>query len=174
MKRDLSIWQLAGVTFTAVLGTILHFLYDWTGSVLVTPFSAANESTWEHMKLLFFPMVLFACAQSFFFREEYDNFWCIKLIGIVFGVTLIPVLFYTLGGTFGELSGWMNVLIFFVAAGGAYYLEYRLFKRNTLSCLWKIMPIFLLLLIAAAFVLFTYLPPNIPLFQDPITGGYGL
>ena len=40
-----------------VLGTLAHFVYDWSGQNsfigLLTP---VNESTWEHMKLLFFPM----------------------------------------------------------------------------------------------------------------------
>ena len=60
MKRSLSIWQFAGFTFTAVLGTLLHFLYEWTQMIAFAPFSAVNESTWEHMKLLFIPMFLLA------------------------------------------------------------------------------------------------------------------
>ena len=59
MKRRLWRWQLAGFIFTAVLGVLLHFLYDWTNeSLVVALFSAVNESTFEHMKLLFFPGVL--------------------------------------------------------------------------------------------------------------------
>lgn len=94
MKRNLSLWQLAGFAFTSIGGTLLHFLYDLTGqSVVAAPFSAVNESTWEHMKLLFFPMFVFALVQSRFFGERPD-FWCVKLAGSAAGLALIPVLFY--------------------------------------------------------------------------------
>ena len=63
----MKLWQAAGFAFATLGGTILHFLYDWTGgSILVAPFSGVNESTWEHMKLLFFPMLLFSLVQSRF------------------------------------------------------------------------------------------------------------
>ena len=66
MKRTIPYWQVAGFLFTAVLGTFLHFLFDLTGESLVAGlFSAVNESIWEHIKLLFYPMVLFAAVVHF-------------------------------------------------------------------------------------------------------------
>ena len=95
MKRSTGLWQLWGFAVTSLGGTILHFLYDWLGGAKwIAPFSGVNESTWEHMKLLFWPMFIFALVQSFFFRERKD-FWCIKLRGILLGLILIPVIFYT-------------------------------------------------------------------------------
>ena len=85
MKRSLSFWQFAGFTFTGVAGTLLHFLYDWTNSRFIALFSAVNESIWEHMKLLFFPMIVFAIFESFYFSKEYKSFWCSKLVGILLG-----------------------------------------------------------------------------------------
>ena len=62
MKRNFSLWQFAGFALSSLAGTLLHFLYDWTGNlVAVAPFSGVNESTWEHMKLLFWPLFIFAC-----------------------------------------------------------------------------------------------------------------
>ena len=95
MKQRSILWQAAGFAAATFGGTILHFLYDWTGgSILVSPFSGANESTWEHMKLLYWPLFFIALIQRRFFREQ-ENFWCIKLAQILLGLTLIPVLFYT-------------------------------------------------------------------------------
>ena len=49
--------------FISVLGVLLHFTYEWSGNnPIVGLFSATNESTWEHLKLLFFPML----SQQFF------------------------------------------------------------------------------------------------------------
>ena len=73
MKRQIGLWQLMGFAVTSLGRTLLHFLYDWTGeAVWVAPFSGVNESTWEHMKLLFWPMFIFAIIESFFFREHAD------------------------------------------------------------------------------------------------------
>ena len=71
MLESISLWQAAGFALTTLGGTILHFLYDWTGEfALVSPFSGVNESTWEHMKLLFWPLFLFAMVQWLFFRDQ--------------------------------------------------------------------------------------------------------
>ena len=54
MKRTVWLWELVGLAYVSLVGTVLHFLYDWLGgAVWVAPFSGVNESTWEHMKLLF-------------------------------------------------------------------------------------------------------------------------
>ena len=75
MKRASSLWQWVGFGAATLLGTILHFLYDWTGgSLFIAPFSGVNESTWEHMKLLFWPLFLFAVVQRQVFRKQ-ENFW---------------------------------------------------------------------------------------------------
>ena len=37
-----------------ISGVLLHFAYEWSGNnPLVGAFSAVNESTWEHLKLIF-------------------------------------------------------------------------------------------------------------------------
>ena len=173
MNRSLALWLLGGYAFTAVFGTLLHFLYSWTGWVAVTPFSAINESTWEHMKLSFFPMFIFAIIQSSFFKEEYSNFWCVKLVGILVGLVLIPTLFYTYNGAFGKTSDWLNILFFFLAVGIAYLVEGWFFK-NGIACFAPWVAVAVLSLITLAFFVFTFSPPKLPLFLDPITKSYGL
>lgn len=174
MKRSLLLWQVSGLTFSAVLGTLFHFLYDWTGFILFAPFSAVNESTWEHMKLLFVPSFIFAIIQSFFAKNDYKCFWLVKLIGIVIGTLLIPILFYTLGGAFGELSAIINISIFFVAVISQYLIEMFLFGKIDCALSVKWVCFIALLLIFVLFVVFTFYPPKIPLFLDPLTSKYGI
>ena len=58
MKR-LKLYMILGFLFTAALGTIWHFLYDWTGrGAIAALFFPVNESTWEHMKRSFSQPVL--------------------------------------------------------------------------------------------------------------------
>ena len=175
MKRSLSFWQFVGFVFTSVVGTLLHFLYEWTGeSVIVGLFSAVNESIFEHMKLLFFPMLLFAFIEAKYIGEEYDNFWCAKLVGILVGVGLIPVLYYTYTGIFGVNADWFNIIIFFITAAISYMVETRIMESGRCSFIQPNLAKFILIIIAAVFIVFTFFPPKIPLFKDPITAIYGI
>ena len=174
MKRDLSLWQLIGFGTTSLFGTLLHFLYDWTNkSILVAPFSAVNESTFEHMKLLYFPLFIFALIQRRFFKE-YENFWCVKLVGIATGLILIPVLFYTYNGVIGKSPDWINIAIFFVSVAAAFFFETKLFKKDKLHCKYPLICFLAICLIGVLFIVFTFATPQIPLFLDPLTMTYGL
>ena len=173
-QKSIGLWQLMGFAVTSLGGTILHFLYEWLGdSLLVAPFSGVNESTWEHMKLLFWPMFLFSILQSFFFIEEKD-YWCVKLKGIIFGIILIPILFYTYNGAIGKSPYWVNIAIFFISAAAAYIYETRLFKKETQACKTPKLALGILCVIALLFVIFTFVTPEIGIFKDPLTGGYGI
>ena len=174
MKRSIGLWQLAGFAVTALGGTLLHFLYDWSGEAAwIAPFSGVNESTWEHMKLLFWPMFLFALVQSLFFRDR-EDFWCIKLRGILTGLILIPVLFYTYNGVVGQSPDWINIAIFFVSAAAAYLRETRSLRREDGACLRPKAAPGILWALAALFAVFTFWTPEIGLFRDPLTGAYGI
>ncbi len=173
MKKSICLWQFVGFVFSSVLGVLLHFLFDWTGgSLSVAPFSAVNESIWEHMKLLFFPMFAFAIIENRYMGKEYPYFWRIKLIGIVLGVVLIPVFYYTSNGAFGKAPDWVNIVIFFVSAGVSYVAGNWLFKQAFINCKWNSKALFTLWMIALIFVIFTFFPPEVSLFRDPVTGGY--
>lgn len=175
MKRSLKLWQLGGFFFTEIAGVLLHYLYDWTNqSIIVAPFSAVNESIWEHMKLLFFPMFIFALIEYRALGKDYENFWCPKLAGTATGLFLIPMLYYTYTGALGVTADWFNIVIFFVAAGAAYYLEYQLLKREIDFCKSPITAFIILCFIAFVFIVFTFVQPQVPLFQDPSTGNYGI
>lgn len=174
MLETNSLWQLAGFALSTLGGTLLHFLYDWTGgNILISPFSGVNESTWEHMKLLFWPLFLFALIQRPFFKEQ-ENYWCVKLAEILLGIALIPVLFYTYNGVFGESPDWINIAIFYISALLVYLFEWWAFKQDRLPCKPPLLAFVFICLIGMLFVIFTFAPPQIPLFRDPIAGTYGI
>ena len=174
MKQRSVLWQAAGFAVATFGGTILHFLYDQTGgNILAAPFSGVNESTWEHMKLLFWPLFLFALVQRLFFRDQ-KNYWCVKLAEILLGLVLIPVLFYTYNGVFGKSPDWINIAIFYISAALVFLFERWAFKRNQLLCKYPRVFLAAICLIGALFVVFTFMPPQIPLFRDPLSGSFGI
>jgi hypothetical protein len=174
MKKSVGFWQLWGFAVASLLGTVLHFLFEWLdGALWVAPFSGVNESTWEHMKLLFWPMLIFGIVQSFFFRDKGD-FWCIKMRSILLGLVLIPVIFYTYNGVVGKSPDWVNIAIFFISAAIAYIYEARLFKKENTDCKCARLCLFVFLALATLFVIFTFNPPTLSIFKDPISSTYGI
>jgi hypothetical protein len=174
MKRSIGLFELWGFAVTALGGTLLHFLFDWLGeAVWIAPFSGVNESTWEHMKLLFWPMFLYAVVQRRFCRDRKD-YWCVKARGILIGLGLIPVIFYTYNGVVGRSPDWINIAIFFVSAAVAYIYETKQFKSKTFRCRYSKLSLALLCVIALLFVLFTFITPELGIFEDPLTQTYGI
>ena len=176
MGKRLNGWSLAGFLAVSVLGTLAHFCYEWSGEkLLVGAFCAVNESTWEHMKLLFVPFFLFTMVEFIVFAEPLRSFFAAKAASILLGLLAIPVLFYSLGGMFGKTPDWVNIAIFFLADALLYFMSFRLLTRGALrGGAWQLAGFLLLWALAFAFVFFTYRPIRLPLWQDPTNGLYGL
>ena len=155
MKRTVWLWQLFGFSITALGGTLLHFVYEWTNSLLAAPFSGVNESTWEHMKLLFWPMLIFAIFESFFFKD-YEHFWCVKLKGILLGLGSVPLIFYMYNGVIGKSPDWVNISIFFISAAIAYIFETRQFMNEVTDCKRSKLAFAILSFVAVLFIFFTF------------------
>jgi len=174
MRKSLFPWELAGFLFVLAAGALLHFTYDWSGgSHIVAAFSPVNESVWEHMKLLFFPLFLYSIAQIFF--SQRSDFLAVRGLSALMGTLLIPVLFYTYTGIVGEHALWVDIAVFVVSAALTFLLDCRLLKGGRLSSGWlQLLGLFLLWGIAFLFVLFTFRTPQIPLFQDPASLTYGM
>lgn len=176
MGRRLFFWEAAGFLWTAAAGTLLHFTYDWSGGSLVAAaFSAVNESTWEHMKLLFVPLFLFTVVQVVVLGRTYPNLLAVRAVTTLSGLALIPVLFYTYQGVLGFQITRVNIAIFYLSALVAFVLDFRLLRRGRFSAPWQqLLGLTVLWALAFAFVWCTYRPPQLGLWQDPLTGSYGI
>ena len=50
MKRELRRWEIVGFIATGLFGTLLHFVYEWTGgNRVIAVFSAVNELSLIHI-----------------------------------------------------------------------------------------------------------------------------
>ena len=175
MEQTVRRTQLIAFLFTALAGTLLHFLFDWSGQFpIVGAISAVNESVWEHMKLLYFPMLIAALVQRPILSTQRHQFWCVKLLGILTGLMLIPALYYTYTGALGIHLTWIDISIFYIAAAAAYLLETHLLLPERRHSCPSALAAALAAAIAFAFLFFTFFPPHLPVFQDPVTFTYGI
>ena len=157
---------IIGIVFVLVLGTISHFVYDWSGqNTLVGFLVPVSESTWEHMKLLFFPMLLYALYMNQGLKQEYPCITSALCCGILAGTFLIPVFFYTYSGILGKNVMALDIATFIASVLCAFRIVYRLTLSGRFRAVTFPLMITVILLLLC-FVLFTYLPPAIGLFQS--------
>lgn len=166
MKR-LKRYLIIGILFVSLTGTISHFVYEWSGNcVLLGFFFPVSESTWEHMKLLFFPMLLFSAFCGKRLEAEVPCITSALFFGTLLGTLLIPVLFSTYTGVLGRNYLPLDIATFLLSVLLAFLAVYRL----ALSCRaesWLLPLELLILLLAVCFFIFTYHPPTLGIFADP-------
>lgn len=155
-----------GAIFTIIAGIISHVVYEWSGNnFLVGLFFPVNESTWEHMKLIFFPMFAYALIAGKRIEQQYPCIYNAMFTGILTGLALIPALFYTYSGILGINVAWANIAVYIISVLVAYYVVYKHAQNCTdkdSKVLRYIMYAFLV-----AFMVFTVYPPGIGLFAVP-------
>ena len=139
-KNSILIFEIISTIFVMVLGTLLHFTYKWSGNnAIVGIFSPINESIWEHLKLMFFPMLITIIIGYLYKGKDVDNYLSSKVIGTI-------------------------VSIFFIAVALGQYVSYKLMKTEFHGN--NIIAIITLLALLLCFGVFTFFPPNIALFKD--------
>lgn len=162
-------WQFFGPIFTVILGGLLHFTYAWSGeNPIVGAFSTVSESTWEHLKMLIVPMLLFGIIEFIVYGRQHKNLIPVRFLSILLGTASILILFYTYSGIAGTHYLWLDIAIFIVSVLLAYWFSYKLLQTKRLSSNGAVLigAIGLVLLIACV-IMFTYRPPEIPLFMEP-------
>ena len=174
-KKSILRWELGGIAFVVILGSVLHFAFEWSGRAIpIGPIAAVNESVWEHLKLGFWPALAYAGLEYSRFGRSANNFPLAKTLGICLIPITIVVLHYVYTAILGYGLLQVDIVIFVVAVVVGQLVSYKLLIASPLPArLNRFAPIALTVL-AILFVLFTFYPPQFPLFRDSVTGGYGI
>lgn len=172
--KQLKRYTICGIIFVLVTGTLAHFLYGWTGNnYIVGFFTPMNESIWEHMKLLFFPMLLYVLIVAFKFKKTCSCITSSFCFGILIGTLLIPIFFYTYTFIIGKNIFVLDIGTFILSVIIAFWLSYKF----TLSCKlepYAFLSCCLVFILFICFILFTYHPPETEIFADPtVLGSFG-
>jgi len=174
-RRSVLGYELVGIVFIIILGSIFHFTFELSGhQPIVGVFSAVNESVWEHFKLAFWPAVVYAIFEYKFLKKSANNFFSAKTVGIYLMPIVIAVLFYMYTAILGEDLLIMDILTFVIAVIVGQLSSYKLLVSKELPIKTEKLSLFALVILGLAFVLFTFYPPHLSIFRDPVTGNYGI
>ncbi len=170
--------QIASIIFSILLGTLLHFTFELSSNNLfIASFSAVNESVWEHLKLVFFPMLIFSIIEYFLLKNynNKNNYIFSKTVSIIFAILFITIFFYTYTGIIGKCYFILDILSFLLAIILGELICYKLLIKNTkINNSIKYLCIFFIIILLLFFVFFTYFPPKINYFKDPVNKSYGI
>lgn len=174
IKRNLILrFEIISTIFIMILGVILHFTYEWSSkNLLVGTFSTINESTWEHLKLIFFPMLITLLIGYIYIGNKIPNYLCAKVIGIISAIFFTIIFFYTYTGIIGTNFAIVDISSFFISVVLGQYVAYQ--KMQSKSYCNNLKAIIILLVLYLCFSVFTFFPPHIAIFKDPITDMFGI
>ncbi|MDY0097211.1 MAG: DUF6512 family protein [Candidatus Dojkabacteria bacterium] len=170
---NLEIVLIISFVFISLFGTLLHFTHGWfKNGILLHIFSAINESTWEHMKLLVAPTVFIGIFQYIVLGSDYPNIFNSIFILLFVQICSIPLLYEPLRVLVDRVHFIITIMIFYLSISLGIFIEYIFLIKGYILFDERISLIFILLL-TFLFGIFTYYPPRVSLFKDPNSGKYG-
>ena len=148
------------------VGSLLHFAWQWSGrSTVVAVFAATNESTWEHLKLAFWPALALAPIQRRFYGS-FPGWLPATAIRCVLPSFVIVALFYGYTALLGGHRLAADLTIFALAIFAGEFFGHAVLTHEFSSKSRK--GAFVCLILATTlFSTLTFTPPNCFLFQEP-------
>ncbi|MFQ9515117.1 MAG: DUF6512 family protein [Eubacterium sp.] len=166
MYRHINKYIIGGIIFTVITGTLLHFVYQWSGeNVIVGLFSPVNESVWEHLKLLYYPMAFWVLAGYFKYGKKNPNYIFASLAGLIAGLFIIPIIFYIYTLIMGTNYLAADIITYVIGVCTSFLVMGYILKNYNIRTLSLKSGILVWELFFILFALFTIFPPDLPIFQ---------
>lgn len=165
---------ILGILFVSILGTILHFMYDWSNhNKFVSIFAAVNESTWEHIKIALTPSFIWMLYDGAKYGLN-PNYFVAKTTSLLVIIILIPLLFYLYQLFTKKTILAVDIIIFYVAIIVSNLLFNYIICLNPVSFFITYFAVIILFVIFGFFMVVTLMPIKSFMFKDPITNKYGV
>lgn len=149
-----------------LVGVALHFAYRWSGrSPVAGIFASVNESTWQHLKLAFWPMLLIAPVQWVVYGRP-SGWLPATAVRTLTAPLLIIALFYGYTALLGTHALPLDLTVYAVSVLGGEVLGHLVMDRAFPRWV-RVAAGSAILAVAAAMATFTFLPPDWFLFEPP-------
>ena len=174
-NKKVLLYEFIGTIFIIFLGSALHFTYEISGKLpIVGAFSAVNESVWEHLKLAFVPSLIWLLIEYLPLRKQTHNYFTAKMLGTYLMVIIIPIVFYSYTVFSGKSIFAIDISSFVVAVVIGQILSFKLLTYKQLNQNLNKIAVAAIIVLALAFIVFTFYPPQLGIFRDSVTGKYGI
>src|SRR5690625_2685087 len=160
-----------GIAVVLILSFPLHFIYEWTGeNAVVGMFAPINESIWEHLKLVFFPLLIWWIAGYLYFNRKRSlslSKWALSgTLSLFLSMLIIVSYYYILKGALRIENSFTNIFSLFVAIPISQLVAIYIYRTAKKSNWWILIAALFVSVTSGLFVYFTFSPPALPLFQE--------
>lgn len=159
---------------TVVLGTIWHFVYQMSGDNLAVGLVApVNESVWEHLKIVFTPLLIVGIVQYIVNKKDRNSYWTGLLAGMVTAMLIVFFGFYLYSSLLGEnllIDIGLYISSIIVAIYVAAFVRSRLKTTKVVDGI----SIIIIVVVGLALVYLTIAPPKFAPFIENGSGTYGI
>ena len=171
MDNILIFWL--SVIIISLVGTLSHFLYEWTHhNHIAGLFAAVNESTWEHIKIALTAALLWGLCDGFLYGAT-PNYFPAKLLSLIVITITIPAIFYFYRHFTKKSILIVDISLFYVAILLGQLSFYGVITAPTAPHLIQYLSCIGLFIFFGCYMTLTLEPLKTPLFRDPINGKYG-
>ncbi|MFX0105929.1 MAG: DUF6512 family protein [Candidatus Hodarchaeota archaeon] len=175
MKKTILKWEVLGAVFIILIGALFHFMFEllnyWRPLGAIFP---VNESVWEHLKLPYWPLIIFSLIEYKFIKDKANNIILGKTISFLISIGTILIIFYSYTAILGTELLILDILSFIFGVIIGQFVSYRILIHEQISK-WYINTSWIIFFgFGIMFTIFTYFPPTLPIFQDPETSLYGI
>lgn len=171
MDTTTNLWL--GIIVISIVGTLAHFLYDWTHqNRIIGLFAAVNESTWEHIKIALTPTILWSLYDGYLYGEN-RNYYLAKLLSLLVIIVVIPLLFYGYKKLAKKDILILDIAIFYIAIILSQLTFYAILSLSPLDRIFAYLSCIGLFVFFGCYMTLTLEPIRTSLFLDPITNRYG-
>lgn len=171
-------WIYISVPLIVSLSAAGRHIYNLTNQAeMLAPFVPINKSIWEYLKTLYFPTLMFWTA-AYFARYKLKISRAGAITSAALSALVSPVmtvmLHYFYICAFGIHSKVVDFLIAVLSVMtsqfAAQYMCINMYPEKRQGA----RAFAVIIVLVAAFIIFTYYPPKLPIFMDPETGSYGI
>jgi hypothetical protein len=170
-------WIVKGIPIIIIVACTMHYAYALSGNLtIVALFASVNESVFEHLKLSFWPMLIWWIIGYLihYVRISSKNWFTAATVALVICPLFITAFYYTYTGAFGIHSLFLDISSLVIGVIIAQYLALHIYIHARIGLIGLIISLIILLLLIFFSIYFTLNPPHFPLFMDSLTGRYGM
>jgi len=130
-RRKVLYWEVAAFFIINLVAGVLHFAFELSNfSEPLAVVASVNESTFEHLKLYFWPAFLLALVQHAYVKGTVNNYWYGKGLALLATPVTLIVAFYAYLGVVIPIYG-KGILVWTLIIGASSvlvgnYVAYRI------------------------------------------------
>jgi hypothetical protein len=170
-RRAIILWEAGSLVVIVLVASLLHFLYELTGFQAWAPvFGSVNESTFEHLKLFYWPAFAYALVQHAYMRDKANNYWWAKAAAIITAPLVLMLAFYFYLGISLPIYGrgflWADIGTGVLGVFAGNIVAYRIMTAPEMGKAFSRAGLGICVALGVMFIAFTYNPPRVFVFEN--------